>query len=421
MKVALAQLSFSVGDVDGNASRLIDAATHARDEMGADLIVFPELTLTGYPPEDLLFHSGLRHRVEKSFLRVTNEIHGISILFGYPEFDIAIYNSVALVRDGEVIATYRKQILPNYGVFDEKRYFSPGQRTCVLPLHKSSVALTICEDIWQPGPVAGAKAAGASLVLNPTASPYAIHKQALREEVLSSRVRESGLPIIYVNHVGGQDELVFDGRSTAINGNGEIVLRAPAYEEGIYLVEVDASNNILSAAPGAVSERFSLERDVYEAIVTGVRDYVRKNGFPGVIVGISGGIDSALTLAIASDALGPDAVRGVLMPSRYTSEMSITDARAEADALGVPHHTISIEPMFESALESLSDLFADLPADSTEENIQARCRGIILMAISNKTGRMVLTTGNKSEMSVGYATLYGDMAGGFAPIKDVPK
>ncbi|MBT8136680.1 MAG: NAD+ synthase [Gammaproteobacteria bacterium] len=421
IRFALAQLDFTVGDVDGNAERVLAACATARDELDADVIVFPELTLTGYPPEDLLFHAGLRYRVEKALQRVCNEITGITALVGYPEFDGHIYNTIALMRDGESIATYRKQILPNYGVFDEKRYFRPGQQTCVLPVHGCPVALTICEDIWEPGPVAGARAAGAKLVLNPTASPYAIDKQERREQVMRARVAESGLSIIYVNHVGGQDELVFDGVSTAIDSNGDIVLRAPACKDGIYLVEADPQSGRLSAAPGSVHSPDPLDKSVYDAIVLGVRDYVRKNGFPGVIIGLSGGIDSALTLAIASDALGPERVRGVLMPSRYTANMSIEDARAEAEALGVEHHLISIEPMFEATLGSLQELFAGLPADSTEENIQARCRGIILMAISNKTGRMVLTTGNKSEMAVGYATLYGDMAGGFAPIKDCSK
>ena len=421
IKVALAQINFTVGDVDGNARRVLEASATARDELNADLIIFPELTLTGYPPEDLLFHSGLRHRVEAAFERVRDEVAGITVLVGYPEFDGTIYNTVALLRDGEVITTYRKQMLPNYGVFDEKRYFTPGQRTCVLPVHGCPVALTICEDIWEPGPVAGARAAGARVVLNPTASPYAIDKQERREQVMRARVAESGLPILYVNHVGGQDELVFDGSSSAMNADGEIVMRAPACAEGIYLVEIDAATGAISAPGGPLSEPESLEQSVYDAIVLGVRDYVRKNGFPGVIVGLSGGIDSALTFAIACDALGADAVRGVLMPSRYTAEMSIEDARAEAELLGAGHHMISIEPMFEAALESLAEMFAGLEPDSTEENIQARCRGIILMAISNKTGRMVLTTGNKSEMAVGYATLYGDMAGGFAPIKDCSK
>ncbi len=421
IKVALAQLNFRVGDVDGNVARILQASTEARDELGADLIVFPELTLTGYPPEDLLFHSGLRYRVENALARVRDEVSGITVLVGFPEYNETIYNTVALLRDGETIASYRKQILPNYGVFDEKRYFTPGQSTCVLPIEDCSFALTICEDIWESEPVSGARAAGARLVLNPTASPYAVDKQERREQVLRSRVKESGLPIVYVNHVGGQDELVFDGNSSAIDSKGNIVLRAPSFQEGLFVVEVDKQSGELSAPDGPLVKAGTLEESVYEAIVLGVRDYVRKNGFPGVIVGISGGIDSALTLAIASDALGPESVRGVLMPSRYTANMSIEDAREEAELLGVRHQTISIEPMFEAALESLSEEFAGLEPDSTEENIQARCRGIILMAISNKTGRMVLTTGNKSEMAVGYATLYGDMAGGFAPIKDCSK
>lgn len=422
IKVALAQLNFRVGDVDGNAERIVQASHRARDELGADLIVFPELTLTGYPPEDLLFHSGVRFRVANALERVRKDIAGITVLVGYPEYaDETIYNTVSLLRDGEMVASYRKQVLPNYGVFDEKRYFTPGNRTCVFPIQGCSFALTICEDIWEPDPVGGARAAGARLVLNPTASPFAVDKQARREQVLCTRVAESGLPIVYVNYVGGQDELVFDGNSSAIDSKGNIVLRGAACVEGLYVVDVDKKTGELSAPNGPLVATDSLEKSVYDAIVLGVRDYVRKNGFPGVIVGISGGIDSALTLAIASDALGPESVRGVLMPSRYTAQMSIDDAREEAELLGVKHQTISIEPMFKASLGSLAEEFAGLEPDSTEENIQARCRGIILMAISNKSGHMVLTTGNKSEMSVGYATLYGDMAGGFAPIKDCSK
>ncbi len=422
IKVALAQLNLTVGDVAGNAARVLEAAAFARDRLGADLVVLPELTLTGYPPEDLLFHSGLRKRVDHALETVRSQSSGISVLVGYPEFrDEGIYNAAALFCDGQRLANYRKQLLPNYGVFDEKRYFLPGQNTCVVTVAGCPIALTICEDVWQASPAAGARAAGARLIVNLNASPFEIDKQRRRERILHDRVNESGLPIVYVNQVGGQDELVFDGGSMVFGAGGDCLLRAPAFEEGIHCVAIDCETGAVHADHGPMAPLAPTEKSVYDAIVLGVRDYVHKNGFPGVIVGASGGIDSALTLAIAVDALGAGAVRAILMPSRYTAQMSIDDAVGEAELLGIDHDSISIEPMFDATLGQLAGVFAGSEPDATEENIQARCRGIILMAISNKTGRMVLTTGNKSEMAVGYATLYGDMAGGFAPIKDCSK
>lgn len=422
LTIALAQLDFFVGAISTNTERIIDAANQARDKHGADLLLFPELTLSGYPPEDLLFHSGIKQQVATGLKRIAGQVTGIDLVVGYPEYcDGKIYNAACLIRDGAVAAGYRKACLPNYAVFDEKRYFSPGNQAQVIEINGVKAALTVCEDIWESGPVAAAVDAGAELILTVNGSPYDTESQDRREEVARERVRESGLPLIYVNHVGGQDELVFDGRSFAMDSTGTTMMRAPAFKDGLFLVEVERSGSGAEVQPGVIEPPLPLEQSIYEAIVLGVRDYVLKNGFKGVVLGLSGGIDSALTLAIAVDALGHDRVETIMMPSRYTADISLADAAAQAATLGVNYRVISIDNLFECALAALKDMFADLPADATEENIQSRCRGIILMAISNKTGRMLLTTGNKSETAVGYATLYGDMAGGFAPIKDVSK
>jgi NAD+ synthase (glutamine-hydrolysing) len=333
-----------------------------------------------------------------------------------------LYNSCSLVRDGEIKKTYHKHLLPNYGVFDEKRYFEPGNEVCIFDLHGVPVALSICEDIWQEGSCQKAQDAGAKLMININASPYHSGKVLIREKLLQLRAQESGLDIIYINLVGGQDELVFDGDSMAINSKGKIVFRAPQFSEGLYLVRYSETHE----------EKFSVSEDynyqilsehesIYNALILGVKDYVQKNGFIGAVIGLSGGIDSALTLAIAVDALGADNVEVLIMPSQYTASMSNEDAQSQAETLGVRFSIIPIEEAFSTFNNLLHERFANSPADTTEENIQARCRGILLMAVSNKTGKLVLTTGNKSEMSVGYATLYGDMAGGFAPLKDIPK
>jgi NAD+ synthase (glutamine-hydrolysing) len=422
LRIALAQLNLFVGDVAGNTKRVIETAAEARDRLEADLVLFPELSLCGYPPEDLLFHKGMRRQVATALERVRAEVRGTAVMVGYPEYaEDGIYNAAALVRDGEILANYRKQELPNYRVFDEKRYFKHGQDTRIVEMNGIKVALLICEDIWEPKPARAAKDAGAQLVVIINGSPYSLHYQERRESVVRERVRDCGLPMVYVNLLGGQDELVFDGGSFVMNAAGEIVQRAPPYEEGLYLAEIDLVNGKAVPRPGAIAPLLSEEESVYRALVLGVRDYVGKHRFPGIVLGLSGGIDSALTLAIAVDALGADRVHAVMMPSRYTSNMSLDDAAEEAKRLGVRYDTISIENMFAAALDSLKEVFAGREPDTTEENIQARCRGLLLMAISNKTGRMVLTTGNKSEMAVGYATLYGDMAGGFAPIKDCSK
>jgi NAD+ synthase (glutamine-hydrolysing) len=421
LRIALAQVNLLVGDIPGNAGRVIALAREARDRLGAHLVMFPELTLTSYPPEDLLLRPGLYERVAEAIDRVGREVRGVDVLLGYPErAGEEAYNSCALLRDGAVVARYRKQSLPNYSVFDEKRYFREGQEPAVVAMGGVPTGLTVCEDIWVEGPARQAADAGARLLLNLNASPYHVGKEAEREAVVALRARETGMPVVYLNLVGGQDELVFDGSSFAVDADGGLRFRAAAFEEGLFLVEVDPGPPV-RLRPGPVTPVLPEEESVYRALTTGIRDYVHKNGFQGAVVGLSGGIDSALTLALAADALGPDQVEAVLMPSRYTAAMSVEDARAQAEALGVRHHLIPIERPFQAFLEALRETFAGAAPDTTEENLQARCRGVILMAISNKRGRLVLTTGNKSEMAVGYATLYGDMAGGFAPLKDVPK
>jgi NAD+ synthase (glutamine-hydrolysing) len=419
LRIALAQLNFLVGDVQGNATRVIAATRSA----AADLILFPELTLSGYPPEDLLFHRGFRRQIEAGLTRVREELPEAALMLGFPEYTgSGIYNSSALISRGEIVAIHRKSELPNYKVFDEKRYFSEGSQPTVAEWRGVRTGLLVCEDIWGAQAAQLSRAAGAQLLLVINASPYEIHKQRERETVARARVRDVGLPLAYVNLVGGQDELVFDGNSFVMDAHGEVVMRAPAFEEGIYVAEFvrDADGRVRPIA-GAIQPEYSDEASVYHALVLGVRDYVRKHGFPGVVMGLSGGVDSALTLAIAVDALGAEHVQAVMMPSRYTSEMSLADARAQAQSLGVKYTVLSIENMFEATLATLKGEFAGRAPDAAEENIQSRCRMLLLMGLSNKTGRMLLTTGNKSEMAVGYATLYGDMAGGFAPIKDCSK
>jgi len=423
MRIALAQLNFLVGDVSGNATRVITAARRAASELKADLVLFPELALSGYPPEDLLFHRGFRRQVEAGLNRVREEAADIPLVLGFPEYTPeGIYNSAALIAGGQIAAIHRKAELPNYKVFDEKRYFRPGTRATLGQGFALRTGLLVCEDIWEPEAPGRAGAAGAELLLVINASPYEIHKQREREQVARARVREVGLPMAYVNLVGGQDELVFDGNSFVMDAGGEVVMRAPPFAEGLFVAEFRREGGgVVTPVPGQITPELSDEASVYGALVLGVRDYVRKHGFPGVVMGLSGGVDSALTLAIAVDALGAERVQAVMMPSRYTSKMSLEDAKAQAERLGVNYSVLSIENMFEATLATLKGEFAGRAADATEENIQSRCRMLLLMGISNKTGRMLLTTGNKSEMAVGYATLYGDMAGGFAPIKDCSK
>ena len=422
LKIALAQQDLLVGDVRGNLERAIGAAREARDQLHADLVLLPELTLSGYPPEDLLFHRGLRLQIERALIELQKAVPEIGVMVGFPEYAQGqIYNSAALLFQGVESARHRKACLPNYRVFDEKRYFTPGTQPTVVSFKGIRLGLLICEDVWEPEPVAAAAKQQAELLMIINASPYELHKQREREQVLSDRIREVRLPAAYVNLLGGQDELVFDGNSFAMDAQANVTMRADAFKEGLYAVEFARRDGAVVPLPAAVAPELTDEESVYRALVLGVRDYVAKHGFPGVVLGLSGGVDSALTLAIAVDALGASSVHAVMMPSRYTSPMSREDATAQARMLGVSLSSISIEEMYEVTLRALQQEFAGRKPDATEENIQARCRGVLLMGISNKTGRMLLTTGNKSEMSVGYATLYGDMAGGFAPIKDCSK
>jgi NAD+ synthase (glutamine-hydrolysing) len=420
--VALAQVDLVVGDVTGNTEKILDDCKRAHDEMRADLVVFPELSISGYPPEDLLFHSGLRHRVNEALDKIRRQVRDIAVLLGYPEYeDGEIYNAAVVFKDGVPLAQYRKQLLPNYRVFDEERYFAAGRKASVFSLNGIRIGVNICEDVWKSGPVAATRAAGAEVIVAINGSPYETNSQATRERVVRQRVKETGIPVVYLNMVGGQDELVFDGGSFTMDRDGEICFRAEPYKKGLYKVELDADGAGVRPVPGEITPLMPTEQSVYEALVCGTRDYVDKNGFPGVILGLSGGVDSALVVAIACDALGADRVRAVMMPFRYTSNMSQEDAARQASLLGIRYDVIPIEPMYEATVRQLRDIFEGRDEDVTEENIQARCRGLLLMSISNKTGRMLLTTGNKSEMAVGYATLYGDMAGGFAPIKDCNK
>jgi NAD+ synthase (glutamine-hydrolysing) len=421
VRIALAQVNATVGDMQGNAARIALQVEAAR-RGGAMLVATPELALSGYPPEDLLFHRGFRRRVEESLARLAESARGIDLLVGYPEYSGGVlFNSAAWIRDGRRIANYRKQRLPNYQVFDEQRYFTAGDAFAVVELGGLRIAPVICEDIWHPEIAAGARRAGAGLVLALNASPYQQRKQPEREAMLAERARETGIPYAYLNLVGGQDELVFDGSSFAVDAAGTVVRRAPAFEEALAFIDAEAAGAGGRLGAGEIAPLPAGEESVWRALVLGVRDYVEKHRFAGVVIGLSGGVDSALVLALACDAIGAGRVKAVMMPSRFTSPISGEDASAMAAGLGVDCSEIPIEGMYQATLAALAGEFAGLAPDATEENIQARCRGMLLMAISNKTGRIVLTTGNKSEMSVGYATLYGDMAGGFAPIKDCSK
>lgn len=417
----LAQIDPIVGDVAGNARQILHAVKAARQQ-NVQLILFPELALTGYPPEDLLLRPGLLKRVDKALLLLTKHINGLTAVVGHPAGQPGeeLFNAASVIGDGEIQHCYFKQYLPNYGVFDEKRYFEAGTDAVVFEVAGMRVGLTICEDIWFTAPAAQAADNGADLLVNINASPFQQDKARLREQAVSNRARENSLPVIYLNQVGGQDELVFDGSSFAVDARGDKVVQAPAFAEGLFCIELSREQGI-TQLDGLRLPMLSPEREIYEALKTGLRDYVNKNHFPGVVIGLSGGIDSALTLALAVDALGASRVSAVMMPSRFTAEISLQDAEDMAGRLGVEYQVMSIEATFEAFMDTLAERFAGLPADTTEENIQARCRGVLLMALSNKTGAMVLATGNKSEMAVGYSTLYGDMAGGFSPLKDVYK
>ena len=417
LKIALAQLNCSVGDIDGNVEKIRAAIEQAQAQQ-AHIIVFPELCITGYPPEDLLLRRDFIDRAERALANLMTEIGDIVAVIGLPRWDgQALYNTAVAIHRSRMLASYDKQALPNYGVFDEQRYFQAGSELCLFEVDGTTLALTICEDIWRDDIIARNRQAGADLILTLNASPFHAGKMQQREDIICQHIRNAGVPLVYVNQIGGQDELIFDGASFVANAEGNIVFRAAEFEEQLTVVRfVDGQ-----PTPDHIDALYQPVVSEYKALVLGIRDYVRKNGFNGALLGLSGGIDSALVLALAVDALGAENVEAVLMPSRYTQDMSNEDAKLEAEALGVQHHIIPIEPAVQAFGQMLEPLFAGTRRDTTEENIQARCRGILLMALSNKQGKLLLTTGNKSEMSVGYATLYGDMAGGFAPLKDVSK
>ncbi|MDP2170829.1 MAG: NAD+ synthase [Rhodocyclaceae bacterium] len=425
LKVAIAQINCTVGDVAGNAQRILAAAQTAH-QRGADLLLTPELALCGYPPEDLLLRPDFYRACASELTALATAANllapGLALLVGYPEaHDKARYNAASLLRGGRIETTYRKLRLPTYEVFDEARYFKAGTEPGIFELKGVRCGVNICADVWEPEPAQLARAAGAAILLVLNASPYHMNKQATRHATLKKRVQETGVAAIYANMVGGQDELVFDGASFVLDAAGRLTHQLPAFTEKLAIVEIQDGHVL----PGERVPAQSIEATVYEALVLGVRDYLGKNGFPGALIGLSGGIDSALTLAIAVDALGADKVRAVMMPSPWTAQMSLDDSREMVRRLGVQYDEIPIAAAMEQFAVLLAPTFAPLgekPAwDTTDENLQARIRGMLLMAISNRTGRLVLTTGNKSEMAVGYATLYGDMAGGFAVIKDVFK
>jgi NAD+ synthase (glutamine-hydrolysing) len=435
VKVALAQINATVGDLPGNAARIIDSARRAY-EQGARLVLTPELGLCGYPPEDLLLRPAFMQACAESLAQCAKalaDLPGLFVVVGHPhQFgdrgdvrsnSVSVprrYNAASVLSGGQVVATYCKRELPNYQVFDERRYFASGrddgQPAVVIDVQGLKFGLVICEDAWFDEPGQTAKSAGAQVLCVINASPFHLGKLVEREERMAATARSLEMPLLYAHLAGAQDEVVFDGSSFALDAKGAVTARAPMFDEALTIIEVDSES-----ARGEVADMASIEAQAWSALVVGVRDYVNKNGFPGVIIGLSGGIDSALVLAIAVDALGADRVRTVMMPSPYTADISWIDARDMAERLGVRYDEISIVPMFEDFKRSLAGEFAGLPEDATEENIQARIRGILLMALSNKFGSIVLTTGNKSEMATGYCTLYGDMAGGFAVIKDVAK
>ena len=419
-RLALAQHDFPVGAVAANAARVRELMRVARAG-GASLVAFPELTLSGYPPEDLLLRPSFLAACQQALEALAAAADGMAALVGFPHSEGEVYNAAALLRAGRVEAIAHKQALPNYGVFDDKRYFRPGHASAVAEIDGVRVGWLICEDIWQAEPAAAAARAGAQLLVVANASPWDGAKQAEREAVLAQRARETGCAIAYVNLVGGQDEVVYDGGALLVNGDGSLAARAPAFVDALLMASFDPATRRLAADGWPAAGDSCAEAVLYAALVRGIRDYIDKNGFGGVLLGLSGGIDSALTLALAVDALGAERVTAVMMPTRYTSQLSLDGARGQAERLGVDYHVIDVEPTVESFLHALSPAFAGKAVDTTEENLQSRTRGVMLMALSNKHGKLLLATGNKSEMAVGYCTLYGDMCGAYAPIKDVYK
>ncbi len=424
LRIALAQFDFPVGAIADNAARIGSMIAQARDEYAADVVLFPELALCGYPPEDLLLRSAFVEQCAQALQALARDVRGIVALVGWPERDgEALYNAVAVLRDGRIEASVRKRELPNYAVFDERRHFRANVDPAagVFEVNGVPLAVLVCEDLWYPAPLAAAAQQGASLVLVPNASPFEHDKPARRDALLAQRSAETGVALAYLNLVGGQDELVFDGGSLLADADGRVHAAACAFEEHWLVADFDAAARGFAPVQWSSESDRSREALTWRALVRGTADYVRKNGFSRVLLGLSGGVDSAMVLAIAVDALGPENVTAVRLPSRYTSGLSNDLAAEQAETLGVQLHTLAIEAPFAGFLETLAPLFAGREPDVTEENLQSRCRGALMMALANKFGGLVLTTGNKSEYAVGYATIYGDMCGGYAPLKDVYK
>lgn len=421
LRIALAQLNPVVGDIAGNLTKHINAAIHARDELKADLIVFPELGLTGYPPEDLLLRPSFLEEAHAALQTFTDQIKNIHCLISHPHVaDHKTYNASSLIYNGNVLSRYAKQYLPNYGVFDEKRYFTAGSTPSVALINGVAVSIIICEDLWEEAPVHQAASLGARIILSPNASPFETNKHERRVETFAKRAKAHGTAIVYVNQVGAQDGLVFDGGSMVMNTEGHVVQCAGFFKENIHLCEIETTSTHINI-PTQSFHLPSLAEKTYDALVLGLRDYVEKNKFKGVLIGLSGGIDSALTAAIAVDALGKDRVHTVFMPSQFSADISFEDAELTAKKLHISFESIAIKSLYDEFLKQLAPVFKDKKTDVTEENLQARIRAVLLMAISNKLGYLVLTTGNRSELAVGYCTIYGDMAGGYAPINDVFK
>ncbi|WP_414485324.1 NAD+ synthase [Stenotrophomonas sp. EMP41] len=424
IRIAMAQFDFPVGDVAGNTERIIEMIGQARDEYGAELVMFPELAVSGYPPEDLLLRPGFLYECEQALTRIATACRGITAVVGWPQAAGAVvYNAASVLRDGLVEQTYRKRELPNYAVFDERRYFDvdPDGGSCVFEVNGIPVGLLICEDLWFAEPLADTMRAGAQLVVVPNASPYERGKHAQRDAVLAARTRESGAAIAYLNVVGGQDALVFDGASVVADGDGTVHPAAAAFVDQWLVVDYDGETRRFMPHVWMDDGDESMDALAWRAVTRGIQDYCRKNGFSKVWLGLSGGIDSALVLALAVDAMGAENVTAVRLPSRYTAGLSNDLAAEQCRALGVKLEAVSIEPAFKGLMESLAPMFEGTAPDVTEENLQSRSRGVILMALVNKFGGLLLTTGNKSEYAVGYATIYGDMCGGYAPLKDLYK
>jgi NAD+ synthetase len=445
MRIAIGQINCTVGDLSGNARKILEFADRARAQ-GADILLTPELSLCGYPPEDLLLREDFRSACDRALGELASKVKGISVVVGHPhQVGGRLYNAASVLQDGGIAAVYHKLDLPNYTVFDEERYFESDGSPCVVEVNGIRIGVNICEDVWgaggestarvtpgadgvnvginicadvwEPEAPKRARAAGAQVLLVLNASPFHINKLRTRYEVVRDRTAETGMAVVFCNLVGGQDELVFDGASFVMDGRGKLTHQLPAFEEALAVVEIRMDGPL----PGEIVPEPAVDKSIYKALCLGVRDYLGKNGFPGALLGLSGGIDSALTLCIAADAIGADKVHAVMMPSQFTAGISVEDSREMVKRLGVRYSEIAIKPMFDTFMKALAPHFGDRPFDATEENLQARIRGTLLMALSNKHGSIVLTTGNKSEMSTGYATLYGDMAGGFAVLKDITK